>query len=49
MFAVLFRFGEIHGDESYARLADRVDERRAELEVDVTDPMDIEAMFSGDQ
>lgn len=49
MFTVLFRFGEIHGDESYARLADRVDERRAELEVDVADPMDIEAMFSGDQ
>ena len=46
MYAVLFRFGEIHGDESYSRLADRVEERREELGIDAADPMDIETLFS---
>ena len=46
MYAVLFRFGEIHGDESYSRLADRVEERREELGIDAGVPMDIETLFS---
>jgi len=46
MFAVLFRFGEIHGDESYSRLADRVEERREELGIDAVDPMEVENLFS---
>lgn len=41
MFAILFEFGEKHYD-SYSRLADRVDERRAELEVDVEDIIDVD-------
>ena len=48
MFAVLFRFGEIHGDESYSRLAERVEERRDELGIDAGDPLDIENLYSGD-
>lgn len=41
MFAVLERYDVIHGDESYSRLADRVEERREELGIDVGERFDV--------
>lgn len=46
MFSVLYRFGELHGEESYSRLAERVQDRRAELDIDEREPWDVREMFS---
>jgi len=48
MFSVLYRFGELHGEESYSRLADRVRARRDELDIDVFSQVDLSEIF-GDQ
>lgn len=46
MFTLLFRFGELHGDESYERLRDRVEERREKMNIREREAWDLREMFA---